>query len=43
MVQLVYARTGTVRQYAAQSAPLTRAQFRTGDLITLGGQAASRR
>ncbi|MCC6560292.1 MAG: RNA polymerase-associated protein RapA [Xanthomonadales bacterium] len=38
MVQLVYARTGTVRQYAAQSAPLTRAQFRIGDLITLAGR-----
>lgn len=38
MVQLVYARTGTVRQYAAQSAPLTRAQFRVGDMITLAGR-----
>ena len=38
MVQLVYARTGTVRQYAAQSAPLTRAQFRIGDMITLAGR-----
>jgi ATP-dependent helicase HepA len=38
MVQLVYARTGTVRQYAAQSAPLTRAQFRAGDTITLAGK-----
>jgi hypothetical protein len=38
MVQLVYARTGTVRQYATHSAPLTRAQFRAGDMITLAGK-----
>ena len=38
MVQLVYARTGTVRQYATHSAPLTRAQFRVGDMIMLAGK-----
>ena len=38
MVQLVYARTGTVRQYATHSAPLTRALFRVGDMITLSGK-----
>ncbi|MBP7625080.1 MAG: hypothetical protein KA763_14020, partial [Xanthomonadales bacterium] len=35
MVQLVYARTGTSRQYATHSAPLTRAQFRIRDMIML--------
>lgn len=38
VIQLVYARTGTVRQYAPHSAPLTRAQFRVGDMITLAGK-----
>ena len=38
MVQLVYARTATVRQYAIHSAPLTRTQFRVGDMIMLSGK-----
>ncbi|MEO8801912.1 MAG: RNA polymerase-associated protein RapA [Rudaea sp.] len=38
-VQLAFPATGTVRQYAAHSAPLLRAEFRAGERIRGGGQA----
>ncbi|MGA9334348.1 MAG: RNA polymerase-associated protein RapA [Rudaea sp.] len=38
-VQLAFPATGMVRQYAAHSAPLLRAEFRTGERIRGGGQA----
>ncbi len=38
MLQVLFARSGTLRQYAQQSAPLTRAQFRAGDLLGAHGK-----
>jgi len=38
MLQVLFARSGTLRQYAQQSAPLTRAQFRAGDLLSAHGK-----
>lgn len=38
-VQLAFPATGTVRQYAAHSAPLLRAEFRAGERIRGSGQA----
>lgn len=38
MLQVLYARTGTLRQYAMASAPLTRLQFRAGDQIAAHGR-----
>lgn len=38
MLQVLFARSGTVRQYAQQSAPLTRAQFRAGDKLAAHGK-----
>jgi len=37
-VQLIYAATGVIRQYAVQSAPLLRAEFRVGDRIQGNGR-----
>ena len=36
-VQVLYAKTGVLRHYAAQAAPLTRASFRPGDRISANG------
>ncbi len=38
MLQVLYARTGTLRQYAIASAPLTRVQFRAGDQLAAHGR-----
>ena len=38
MLQVLFARSGTLRQYAQQSAPLTRAQFRAGDILSAHGK-----
>ncbi len=38
MLQVLFARSGTLRQYAQQSAPLTRAQFRAGDSLAAHGR-----
>jgi ATP-dependent helicase HepA len=38
MLQMLFARSGTLRQYAQQSAPLTRAQFRAGDSLAAHGK-----
>ncbi len=38
-VQLAFPASGVVRHYAAQSAPLTRAEFRPGERISGAGQA----
>lgn len=38
MLQVLFARSGTLRQYAVQSAPLTRVQFRPGDRINAHGR-----
>lgn len=37
MLQVLFARTGTLRQYALASAPLTRVEFRAGDQIAAHG------
>jgi ATP-dependent helicase HepA len=38
-VQVLFARTGVLRHYATQSAPLLRATFQAGDTITANGAA----
>lgn len=38
MLQVVFARSGTIRQYAQHSAPLTRALFRAGDVVMAHGK-----
>jgi len=38
VVQVLFARSGTLRQYAQQSAPLTRVAFRIGDRIAAHGK-----
>lgn len=38
MLQVLFARSGTLRQYALQSAPLTRVSFRPGDRINAHGR-----
>ena len=38
-VQLAFPATGVVRHYAAQMAPLTRAEFRPGERVSGAGQA----
>ena len=37
-VQVLFARTGVLRHYATQSAPLLRASFQAGDTITANGE-----
>lgn len=37
-VQIVFTGTGVVRQYAFESAPLARAEFRVGDAVRIDGQ-----
>lgn len=38
-VQVVYTRSGVVRQYASHGAPLTRIEIKPGDLISVQGQS----
>src|SRR5690554_1333055 len=37
-VQIVFTGTGVVRQYAFESAPLARAEFRVGDTVRVDGK-----
>lgn len=37
-VQIVFTGSGVVRQYAPESAPLARAEFRSGDLVRIDGR-----
>src|SRR5205814_595818 len=37
-IQVVFSATGTVRQYARQTAPLARASFHAGDAVQINGQ-----